>query len=214
MPWDYWKKNFRVLTAADVQEDPAWMFAPVGVLSNAERHAINASQAKRFAAQHGVPVLRWRRQMFKYGADKKKGYEKRLRASNLLPTVVKDQMYDSDPGMWSYFVPGAPMMCLENVNSDRKVANGTTCIARSLSFSTAEEQQHVEDLVRFADPGDVIDLAEAPLSVNVEVKLSTAAEAAAWPADAMFPRAAAGQDANAVVIPILKSSMYDGSRSR
>jgi hypothetical protein len=175
------------------------MFAPIGVLSNAERHAINAAQVKRFAEQHGLPVLRWRRQLFRYGPKKS------LKAGNSMPADKKNQLYDSDPGMWAYFVPGAPMMCTEIVNTARKIANGTICVARSLSFDTAELQAHVAALAAAAQPGEVIDLADRPLSVNVEVTMPTAAEAAAWPADAMFPRTP-GQDACAVVIPILVSN--------
>lgn len=53
--------GLHILTAEDVaREGDNLRFAPIGVLSQLERHALNLSQARAFARHHKRPLLWWR----------------------------------------------------------------------------------------------------------------------------------------------------------
>ena len=68
-------------------------FAPIGVVSNRERHAYNAAQALAFARYHGRVLVRWKLEL--------RGPE----AQNLSSTML-DTLYSQEPGLWGYFVQG------------------------------------------------------------------------------------------------------------
>ena len=50
----------RVLSAKDIHENPARVFAPIAVLGNQERHHLNRQQAYAYARAHDVPLVRWK----------------------------------------------------------------------------------------------------------------------------------------------------------
>ena len=53
--------SLQILTKEAVaREGDALQFAPIGVLSQRERHAINLSQAIAFAKARGRPLFKWR----------------------------------------------------------------------------------------------------------------------------------------------------------
>ena len=52
--------ELKPFSAADVASDPLCSFAPIAVLANAERTALNLSQARSFAKHFGVAFVRWR----------------------------------------------------------------------------------------------------------------------------------------------------------
>eukprot|EP00966_Prymnesium_polylepis_P279175 6449669-Prymnesium_polylepis.1 len=91
------------LTAADIQADETWRFAPIAVLGNPERHAINLAQAHAFAASKGHILIKWKKSMV--GA-----------AALLLPQSDQDGFYEhEEAGLWGYFVCGAPCTITSNL---------------------------------------------------------------------------------------------------
>lgn len=85
----------RVLSNEDVRNDPSWLTAPIIVTGNRERGVINLQQAKRWAALHGVPVVRWRYPFDlaipQYAND----------------TTIKAWLYQHEPDLTGLFVQGA-----------------------------------------------------------------------------------------------------------
>jgi hypothetical protein len=137
--------------------DAAWRFAPIGVLGNAERDLLNARQIEAFAKALGVPLIKWRLPVnFKYNEDD--GDERR----------IHDELYRQEPGLWGYFVEGAPAYLTETICAPRKLVNGSPVLLRSLVFQGNVVPAAVEDA--FDEGGfRVIELDEPPLYVNVIV---------------------------------------------
>jgi hypothetical protein len=59
VPGDFVNK-LRMVTLDDIARDPAWRFAPIGVLTHIERDTINLEQLKAFAKAFNLPIFRWR----------------------------------------------------------------------------------------------------------------------------------------------------------
>ena len=57
---DEFVQKLRPLKAADVNKDPSWRFAPVGVLSRLERDTLNIGKLKAFAKHFKLPLVRWK----------------------------------------------------------------------------------------------------------------------------------------------------------
>jgi hypothetical protein len=55
---DMFLQQMRTVSKHDLEEDAAWLFAPIGVLSHVERDAINLGQLKAFAAKFNLPIVR------------------------------------------------------------------------------------------------------------------------------------------------------------
>ncbi len=51
-------KQLHTITLDDMASDPAWRFAPIGVLTHVERDAINLEQLKAFAKAFNLPIFR------------------------------------------------------------------------------------------------------------------------------------------------------------
>ena len=73
------------VSASDVDEDPAWAWATVAVLSNYERHHLNRAQAEAFARAHKLPLVRWRLPLTG-------------RAAELLDASAINDLYENEPG--------------------------------------------------------------------------------------------------------------------
>jgi hypothetical protein len=71
-----------------------------------------------------------------------------------------------DPVFYQYFVKLAPGYCTENLCKAKRIANGTKIQYHSLSL-TDNQNAILKLKLLDAKPGDVIDLEEPPLSVNV-----------------------------------------------
>ena len=183
-----WLSTLRAVSPRDVAADKDWAFAPVGVTTNMERSAINAAQAVRWGKAHGVPVLRWRRE---------------LRGPLAGTEANLSILYGSEKELWGYFVQGAPAMLMENISTARKLTNGTQAAMHSLCFQTTDDAAHAAAAVRGAEPGSIIDLRTAPLSVNVRVKMGAVAMAA-WP-----PTLGLERTADSVVVGVCLSSQKD-----
>ena len=144
----------RKLTREDV-EDPAWRFAPIAVLSLHELGMINEMQIERFARYFGLPLVRWRTVLAKP--------EELIRLDDDV-----DLFYDAEPGLWEYFVEGAPVLLMDNIKSTRGLVNGSPALQDSLDFGG----NPIPDALRraYEDGGyHLVTLDEPPAAVNVRV---------------------------------------------
>jgi hypothetical protein len=148
--------NYKALSEQDMSGDGEFSFATMVVTGNAERHELNAIQAKRWALQHNTKVIRW----FRKRVDNDwKGKPKK--SENVLKAMEEDCFYE-------LFVPGAAGYLSENINTDIGLANGVEIKYHSLSFGTSEEDEIFHD--EFANSDDLImTLDKPPDAVNVEL---------------------------------------------
>jgi hypothetical protein len=134
--------SLQPLTAADVKADETWRFAPIAVLSNLERHAINLAQARAFAASKGHILIKWKKPMV--GA-----------AALLLPQPDQDGFYEhEEAGLWGYFVCGAPCTITSNLGVSFGIANGTSGKMHSL---TTRDGSDMSDQIKGALAPEVRD---------------------------------------------------------
>ena len=146
-------KSIPCLGPDDVEADAAWRFALIGVLSHRERDALNVAQLHNYAQFHGLPVVRWRRQ---------------LDLATALGDAPVDEIYDNEPNLWDYFVEGAPGLMAENMNPPRHLVNGTPCLFDHLRFAGGEVPAALEAAYGRGTYG-VVTLDEAPEAIVVRV---------------------------------------------
>lgn len=103
--------------------DRHYQFGPFVVLSNAERHLINRQKMREHASLYRLPILRWKWPLA--GLD------------------IDSELYEHEPGLWGYFVEGAPVQINVNINSSRGVANGSPALMHSIQFTSAPPR-HVQ----------------------------------------------------------------------
>jgi hypothetical protein len=153
-----WVAAQRALTKRDVETDPEWLFAPIAVTSHMERHALNAAQAVRFGKYFNLPVIRWRLKICG---------PKSILAG--LSDAELAELADQEPGMWGYFVQGAPAMLTENINTSKGLVNGTMGTLHSLSLRNVDDTAALRRASAAAAGGVIITLPAPPVSVNVAV---------------------------------------------
>jgi hypothetical protein len=122
--------KLKPLSAADVASDPLWSFAPIAVLSNAERTALNLRQARSFAKHFGVAFVRWRLPLTKKSA------------ASIGCLAKQQQLYEDEEDLWGYFVEGAPVILTENIRSARGLVNGAPGLLDSLDFGGAAPPEY------------------------------------------------------------------------
>ena len=137
------------------KRDASWMFARVGVVSNLERHQINAARALQFAKHHSRVLIRWKRSLT--GA-----------AARSMDSSVRDALFEEEHGLWDYFVPGAPAVMNENLMQAKGLVNGTPCTMHSLVLSESSPDD-LQALLASAGPGGVVTLSKPPEFINVEL---------------------------------------------
>ena len=147
-------KLYKDLSPEDV--DGEFSFATMVVTGNAERHELNALQAKRWSLQHNTTVVRWPRQ-YKINSWKGRPKDKSHRAI----AMQNDCCYEM-------FVPGAAGYITENINTDIGLANGVEIKYHSLSFGTTEQDKLFKDELKTHD-SPVLDLNTPPAALNVEL---------------------------------------------
>jgi len=159
------------LSAADVQRDGDWLFAPVAVCGNEERAALNFQQMQRFARHTGTVMIAWRKPI--------------VRAFAELSNNECEQLWNTDPRLIGCFVVGAPAFLSENLNSvatSKGICNGAAATLHSLSFGTAEESASVEiqitQLLGNQDQTAILWLERPPLSINVKLPDTSVLESA------------------------------------
>ena len=101
-------KNFNFIDKNLMKNDPEWRYAPMLVTSNFERTAIIEQKAILFAKDKGEVVFRWK-----------------LNAKILQGEGNDEDLYEvnDSPGLWAYFVKGAPLYITINLNPNKHIAN-------------------------------------------------------------------------------------------
>ena len=147
-------KLYKDLSEEDMKGE--FSFATMVVTGNAERHALNAIQAKRWASHHKTKVVRWFR---KRDESKWKGKPK---DPNHVTIAMEDNCF------YEMFVPGAAGYITENINTDIGLANGVEIKYHSLSFDTKDKERIFNE--EFESDGSlVMTLDEPPSAINVEL---------------------------------------------
>ena len=84
---------------ADEWKSPIFSFAPILVPTNDLRIRINQNRILQFALNRGCPVIKWRLPL-------------KARPNRPL-TVGMNELYQQNPDLYAYFVPGAPSLSFE-----------------------------------------------------------------------------------------------------
>jgi uncharacterized protein YbaR (Trm112 family) len=152
---DQFLKQLHTVTDADLEADATWRFAPVGVLAHVERDFINLQRLLAFAKLFDLPIIRWRCEMVDYSA-----YEH----------GVRDEIYNHEPNLWSYFVEGVPVLLLDTISSVRMLVNGSPGLLDSLTITNPADLALVVRAYNTGyNNGAAVTLEETPIAVNVVV---------------------------------------------
>ena len=150
---DAFLQRLRCVSIEDLVADISWRFAPIGVLSHVERDTINHAQLEAFASEFNLPLIRWKLPLVDGEA---------------LTAEVLNELYEHEPNIWGYFVEGAPVHITANINSVRKLVNGTPGVLHSLILeSEAHEDQ--DKLAEGYRTNTMVTLAKPPRAVNIIV---------------------------------------------
>ena len=150
-------KLYKDLSEEDMKdEDGEFAFATMVVTGNAERHELNALQAKRWASRHNTKVMRWFRKR-----DGKKWKGKPGNQNHEAMAMQEDCFYEM-------FVPGAAGYITQNINTDIGLANGVEIKYHSLSFESEEEDMIFYEEFE-ADGSLVMTLDRPPAAINIEL---------------------------------------------
>jgi hypothetical protein len=103
--------QYKFLQATDVVADPEWLIAPVVVLFNQERHALNVEALKLFARSANFPIISWRNPL--HGT-----------CASQLTAAESNKLYSSHPALSGFFVPGCPAYGRVNHNTSLGLYNG------------------------------------------------------------------------------------------
>ena len=148
--------QYKILNAADILSDPLWLVAPVVVVFNQLRHAINLEALKLFAKAAGYPIICWRNHL--HGS-----------CAAMLTSAESTQLYSTHPALSGFFVPGAPAYGKVNTNTYIGLFNGTRMRMYSLVLDSAEDLISLHAKLRAAQPADIVMLEHPPFSVTVEI---------------------------------------------
>lgn len=154
-----------LLSHADVDEDPGWCDAPVVVCENIARHFVNKSQAIRDATRTSQPVLTWRNVL-----DPRT--QSLCDRASKIHNISVSQLLEKYPETSSYFVAGARVMLRDNLMTEKRISNGTTCVLHSITFDPSLGRDAIDaEFARIANttPGTVVELKYVPYSVNVRL---------------------------------------------
>ena len=145
-------RQYKPLTSHDIVNDPTWKFTPVLVATNRERIDIIEMQAQAYARDHGTHVFRW--------PLPRRNWKSK-------PAMIEEAL--QDPCFWGFFVANADGFLLRNHEQKDllPLANGTPVLYHSLTFSTEEETNFVQEEIKTLPAGSVITLDRPPLSVNI-----------------------------------------------
>ena len=149
--------QYKILRPADVLADSQWLLAPVIVLFNKERHALNLEGLKLFAKAGGFPIISWRNLL--HGTN-----------AALLTGAETNSLFASHPSLSGFFVPGAPAYGKVNTNTSLGLYNGTKFTLHSLTLSEHEDKIGLRNKLRSALPGEIVVLNFPPFSVQVEIE--------------------------------------------
>ena len=157
--------HLKCLSKEDFEQDASWYDAPVVVAENLSRHSINKAQVIRDAKRTGQPVLTW-----KNSIDPKA--QSLFNRASRIHNVPVEQLLEKYPETSSFFIVGARVMLLDNILTEKRISNGTTCVLHSITFDPALGRAAInEEFARIAssEPGTIVELKHVPYSVNVRL---------------------------------------------
>ena len=134
-----------------------WQFAPILVSNNHERMEIVHQKALLFAKLHNTYVFKWKN-----------------RATNWKNKPQDtSSLYDENPMLWQYFVPGSEAFLSKNINTSLGLANGSPLVCHSLLLDKAANDND-QIIGKISGPnrlpfGSEIVLSEPPLAVNMKL---------------------------------------------
>ena len=140
--------------------DPKRRFATIGVVSNVERAWFNSAQALAFARHYGRVLVRWQTPLAGREAV-------RLNKAHL------HELYQSEAGLWEYFVYDAPCV-IEGQGNKAQVnglVNGTQGRMHSLTLAR-DSTDNLAALMESAGPGGIVTLSQAPAYINIVPKVA------------------------------------------
>ena len=149
-------KQYKALDPSDILSDPEWLIAPVVVVFNQLRHAINLEGLKLFAKAARYPVICWRHLL--HGSN-----------AAMLTSAESTQLYTTHPALSGFFVPGAPAYGRTNTNTFIGLFNGARMNLHSLILDKCEDRISLNTKLQAAQPGDLVLLQYPPFSVQVQV---------------------------------------------
>jgi hypothetical protein len=156
---DLFLDQLHPVTVDDLRNNVAWRFAPVGVLSHVERDTMNLHQLQNVAKAFNLPIIRWR-------CD--------LVDGSTLGQNVRNELYEHEPNIWSYFVEGAPVLLSETISSVRMLVNGSPGLLNSLNIINDNDLMKIEQAYNIGYDDSMVTLEATPLTVNVAVGATTA----------------------------------------
>lgn len=135
--------------------DSEWKFAPILVTTNRERMAIIQKQSALFAQLHGTYVFKWRNLVS--GWKNKPG--------------DTTELYEQNPALWQFFVPGCDAFINNNINPNLGIANGTPVTCHSVVLDpNGDDYNRVMAIISGDNPlpfGSEIILDNPPIAVNM-----------------------------------------------
>ena len=134
------------------EEMKAWLNAPIIIKTNREKHTMNFERAKEFAKATNTVVIRWSSRY-----DKWEG--KPLDDDNIASSL-------KDPIFFELFVKNGNCYLTDTICKNKKLCNGTRGKFHSLILS-AECRDNLNFRLSHSKPGDVIDLFESPIGINI-----------------------------------------------
>ena len=132
----------------DLETDPIWAYAPIGVLSKWERETINYSHARNFAKTFDLPFVRW--------------------PLTIVNEETLELSKEEPERLWGWFVESAPYLLSANIKAGRKLVNGTPALGDSLQY----ENNVVPEQLTTAYENDtfsVVTLEKPPKAINLLV---------------------------------------------
>jgi hypothetical protein len=154
-------KELKVISAKDLQEDPKWATAPIICSDNVTRHAINKLKIFELARRIRSPVIAVRLPLAVHARTA-------FTAASIRTRTSMEKLQDQHDNLTFYFVPGAPVMCKDNISPSFGIANGTQAVLHSLTLNP--EKVDVDDVwqqISLTQPGELFELQVLPLSINI-----------------------------------------------
>ena len=127
-------------------------FAPVAVLFNVLRHAINLN----YANISGNPILCWRNPLHRSAAAG-------------LNSVETNRLYSTHPALYGFFCPGAPAYGKTIINPTKGIFNGAAMTLHSIALIPDEDRTSFNKKIVNATSAQLIILHQSPFSVQVEI---------------------------------------------
>jgi hypothetical protein len=90
------------------------------------------------------------------------------KSASAVASELLEELYDSEEGLWGYFVEGAPALLATNVCALRGLVNGAPCLMHTLSFGAAGIPDVLDAAMRANIYAEVV-LDEPPACMHVLV---------------------------------------------